>query len=125
MSTGALLKEWRSIAGRLNVAWGRWQWEPFGPDGIVGLRPGHSVIVTRAEHDGAEWIHASLAHETRVPSYGQLVALHHAVWGDEGFAYQVFASSARHVSIHPNALHLWGRADGANVLPDFGGAGTI
>ena len=43
----------------------------------------------------------------------------------EGWAYQVFAPPWAHINIHPNALHLWGRLDGANVLPDFGSWGTI
>jgi hypothetical protein len=37
----------------------------------------------------------------------------------------VFAPPSEHVNIHDHALHLWGRLDGARVLPDFGRFGTI
>jgi hypothetical protein len=119
-----------AIAERLGrTLAGKWRWDPFGPDGVVGDTPdGRSVIITAAEtpDDGFyDWIHASVARPDRLPSYHDLVTLKAGVWGDDGFAYQVFASSDRHVSIHNFALHLWGRADGRNVLPDFGAAGTI
>ena len=70
------------------------------------------------------WLHASVSYPDRLPSYGELVMLHRAVFGD-GYAFQVFAPPAKHVSIHPYCLHLWGRDDGANPLPDFAWIGSI
>jgi hypothetical protein len=105
--------------------------EQFGPSGVRVLLNGNpdykgSIIVTQAPHDGAEWIHASVAFTDDVmPSYDDLVALKDAVFGPDREAYQVFPPAARHVNIHPNALHLWGRADGLGVLPSFGVDGTI
>ena len=49
--------------------------------------------------------------------------MHRAVF--PGYAYQVFAPPESHVNIHGNALHLWGRADGKPILPEFGDMGTI
>ena len=119
---------WVDIAGRIaSLLPGRFTWETFGPDGIAGTTgvPTMTVIVSVADHDdGTDWIHASVARPDRLPSYFDLVALHKAIWPD-GFAFQVFATDERHVNIHHRALHLWGRADGANVLPDFGAEGTI
>jgi hypothetical protein len=102
----------------------------FGPDGLdVRMfsdgRCVGSVIVTQASHDGIEWIHASIAWTERLPTYAELALLGLAVFGRERYAYQVFAPASRHVNIHEHALHLWGRADGVNVLPDFGRDGTI
>ena len=104
---------------------------PFGPCGASlklhassGVCNG-SVIVSQAEHDGAEWIHASIARENHMPSYADLVTLKRAVFGAGRYAFQVFPAADRHVNIHGRALHLWGRADGTNPLPDFGAAGTI
>ncbi|KAB7753698.1 hypothetical protein MMUC44124_24195 [Mycolicibacterium mucogenicum DSM 44124] len=84
-----------------------------------------SVIVSAAPFDDVWFIHASMSHIDRLPSYDELKALHQAAFGD-GWAYQVFAPPADHVNIHAYALHLWGRADGASCLPDFTcGMGTI
>jgi hypothetical protein len=89
------------------------EWEPVG-----------SVIVTQADHDDGEWVHASIARR-RMPDYADLVALKEATWGPDGYAYQVFPSRAEHVNIHERALHLWGRVGGSRVLPAFGQWGTI
>ena len=110
---------------------GRTDWEPpreFGPDGWVFdkmlERERTRIIVSVAPSDGVDWVHASVSHPDTMPTYEELVALHAAVWPG-GFAYQAFVPPSRHVNIHPYALHLWGRRDGKNVLPDFGILGTI
>lgn len=109
---------------------GRRDWappQPYGPDGWSLLRRGGdgSVLVSAAVMgDGHEWVHASMTRAARVPSYEDLVALHAAVFAD-GWAYQVFAPPARHVNRHAFALHLWGRLDGAPVLPEFALDGCI
>ena len=98
----------------------------FGPNGWRILRPedGASIIVSVAPFDGDMWIHASIAHQDHTPSYEDLTLLHRAVFGDR-WAYQVFAPPTSHVNIHPYALHLFGRLDGTNMLPEFGRYGTI
>jgi hypothetical protein len=108
---------------------GRETWRapsPFGPDGWrYDHRLHGSVIVTNAAHGEHDWVHASIAWPDRMPSYDDLKLLHRAVFGD-GWAYQVFAPPADHVNIHSFALHLFGRLDGAPVLPDFTeGTGSI
>jgi len=109
---------------------GRGNWStprPFGPDGwsCTELSGSASVIVSCGPHDGRDWVHASIARTTAMPSYADLKLLHHAVFGD-GYAYQVFAPADRHVNIHNFALHLFGRLDGAAALPDFTyGTGSI
>jgi hypothetical protein len=99
----------------------------MGPDGWTFRRKdgAASLIVTCADWDGVEWLHASIAPNDHLPAYGDLVDLHDVVWRGRGYAFQVFAPQTHHVNIHPNALHLWGRLDGANPLPPFGQWGTI
>jgi len=53
-----------------------------------------------------------------MPSYNDLAMLHAAVF-ESGWAYQVFVPPGEHVNLHDFALHLFGRLDGAPVLPDF------
>lgn len=67
-----------------------------------------------------KWVHASWAGPGRVPNYEEMLLLHRAVWGEDGYSYQMQVPTSSHVNIHPNALHLWGRMDGLALLPDFG-----
>lgn len=113
--------------------------EPYGPTGYRlhafahdRIDPIGTIIVSvselpdaQASGDFTDWTHASMSWADRVPTYDELVLLKSAVWGDEGEAYQVHPRAERHVNLHEFALHLWGRADGAPVLPDFGRFGTI
>lgn len=119
---------------------GRDRWGPprqmamLGPTSVVFTRSdgARTVIVTSSPIEGAAddtvWLHASIAVQPdgeRTPDYYELVDLHRAVWGDSGWAIQVFVPPAAHINIRANALHLWGRLDGQRVHPDFGWAGTI
>lgn len=127
---------------QLRRTMGRKTWappEPFGPCGFRmyafrhdRVEPIGTIIVTTSEladaqasGDFTDWTHASFSWVHRVPTYDELVLLKSAVWGDDGEAYQVHPRAERHVNLHEHALHLWGRADGAPVLPDFGKLGTI
>lgn len=97
--------------------------KPFGPDGwhLTSRNLAWTVVVTCADHDdGSEWIHASIAGFDELPSYEHLKQLHQAVFGD-GYSYMCFPPPEHHVNIHPNALHLFGRADGAASMPEFSG----
>src|SRR3954451_24763106 len=82
-----------------------------------------SIIVYVAPYpmdDGeeVEWVHASISRRDYMPTYEDLVMLYKAVFND-GWAYQIFAPSDRHINIHNYALHLYGRLDGKNIHPDF------
>lgn len=131
---------------RMRRTMGRDTWKvpvPFGPagwrmdtktadamlvEGIANVGDIGRVMVTQSpvdEGDLTEWIHASFSWVNRVPTYDELMRLKLAVWGPNGEAYQVHPADRDHVNIHEFALHLWGRADGARVLPNFGKHGTI
>lgn len=111
---------------------GRDNWAPpgaFGQDGFLyDRKDGEArVIVTYGPTvpGAGNWVHASISRPDDVPTYADLMHLHRAVWGTEGWSYQVFAPEDDHVNIHHFALHLWGRLDGSPVLPNFGSYGTI
>lgn len=126
------LRSAQSVDGlRVRRLLGREDWHPgkaYGPDGwsfVHQSRPGSVIVSVGPMEDGYEWIHASIAWEDDMPTYADLTLLRGAVFGD-GWSYQVFAPPSQHVSIHNHALHLWGRLDGASVLPDFTfGSGSI
>lgn len=105
---------------------------PFGPEGygfaFDFLREDARIIVTlgaAGPQDRADRVHASISRGDRMPSYDDLVMLHRAVWGETGYAYQVFVPRSKHVNIHAHALHLWGLLDGSPELPEFGLGGSI
>ena len=115
-----------------------------GPMGVLMALANHtlevrgSLIATQSNHPYAadpdvEWLHASLAWQTQMPSYEDLQLLHRAVFGRRRYAYQVFAPAEKHIDgstrdglpAHEFALHLFGRVDGKPVLPEFGMFGHI
>ena len=110
---------------------GRDEWgipAPFGPDGwayVAKLPHWGQVIITCWDHtDGLDYVHASISRPDTIPTYEDLKLLHAAVW-PTGYAYQLFVPPSEHVNIHEHALHLWGRLDGASLLPAFEFAGSI
>ncbi|HEY9314613.1 DUF7694 domain-containing protein [Williamsia sp.] len=110
---------------------GRKEWHvpiAFGPagwrfDSILHDARVLATISDLPDTAGVEWIHASISHPDTTPTYDELVLLHRAVF--PGHAYQVFVPTDSHVNIHPYALHLFGRADGAAELPNFAPTGSI
>lgn len=115
---------------KVRQALGRDDWgipKQFGQDGWLFKRQDGdgALIVTAFDYETPDlWIHASISRKGRLPSYGDLVMMHVAVFGD-GYAYQVFAPPTLHVNIHEFALHLFGRADGKPALPEFAIGGSI
>lgn len=109
---------------------GAWTASPWGADGwrFVHGQEKASVMIscgpTDPGGDPTVYIHASIARRGRMPSYADLAKLHRIAFGDL-WAYQVFAPKEHHVNIAAYALHLWGRADGQPMLPNFGAHGTI
>lgn len=104
----------------------------FGPAGhgfvFDFAREDARIIVTlgaAGPEDRDDRVHASISRGDRMPSYEDLVLLHHVVWGGTGYAYQVFVPRSEHVNIHAHALHLWGLLDGSPELPRFGLGGSI
>lgn len=100
----------------------------FEEDGwfFTGQHKGIILTIDPTSEPGVDWLHASFSYQlrSRIPSYNDMKLMHRAVWGD-GHAYQCFVPADEHINITSNVLHLFGRADGKPVLPDFGRFGTI
>lgn len=91
---------------------------------LMGLR----VIWSCADElDGRPWLHVSASREVSIPSYSDMTLVKRLFIGPTRYAYSVWADTNKHVSIHPNCLHLWSVLDdGPQPLPDFThGLGTI
>ncbi len=100
----------------------RWRRREHGVDGELwwDAKNQRSVIWSIALVDGVHWMQASLARRDHIPDYTELCELHTLFMGSR-FAVQQFVPPDEHVNIHPRALHLWARADGHRLLPDFSG----
>ena len=75
---------------------------------------------------GGTWLHVSMSRKDRIPNYDEMVEVKKVFIGDHRQAVQVFPKKEKHISIHPNCLHLWCCLDPeGDGLPDFGKFGTI
>lgn len=114
------------IAARVPDHW--YKESSYGPAGAKwrhNIAMSMTVIVTVGVYDDEVWIHASIAHERRVPEYADLVKLKEEFIGKDRKAIMVFPPADEHVNIHPNALHLFSPVDN-DPLPDFTqGSGSL
>lgn len=84
-----------------------------------------TVIVTgRREGDGRRWMHVSVSHRDRLPTWPELKTVKDMLIGPDTVAIQVFPRAAEFVNVHPFCLHLWHCLDG-DVIPDFRVDGQI
>jgi hypothetical protein len=101
-----------------------WERDVEGEDGNRWIRhypggAGLSVIASVEFHsDRKWWLHVSVAHPNRLPSYDELADVKELFIGAERTAYQVMPPRSKHVNIHKYCLHLWHCIDG-DVTPDF------
>ena len=105
-----------------------WRVDDIREDGArwLNAKRKQSVIVSLArEQDGRTWLHASIAHPRRMPSYDDLAYLKRHWIGDDRKAIMVLPATTEHVNIHNFALHLF-CCLGDDPLPDFThGTGSI
>lgn len=105
-----------------------WRIVEARPDGIkyTQAATGLTVIVSGArELDERRWLHMSLAHPERLPSWNELRDTKRWVLGARVKAVMVLPEETEYVNIHPFCLHLFASIDG-NPLPDFTrGSGSL
>ena len=85
---------------------------------------GTAICSMDVESDGKRWVHLSLAHPNRLPTYQELCDARDAFLGNEARCIQVFAPKSEHVNIHKYCLHLWHCLDD-DGLPDFRRFGAL
>jgi hypothetical protein len=62
--------------------------------------------------DGTKWVHVSVAHPKRLPTWEELSKAKNDFIGEDREAYQVLASNEDHINAHAYCLHLWAPLDG-------------
>ena len=99
-----------------------WRVDIVGEDGtryVHHARKLLAIVSACVEEDGKPWVHFSLSHRTRIPSWGELRTAKEEFLGDVA-AYQVLPTKDCYVNLHPHVLHLWVCLDGP-ILPEFSG----
>lgn len=89
-----------------------------GPQGLA-VQCSESI-----ERDYNLWLHISLAHKRRLPTYSELKEAKLIFIGEDKLAIQVFPPRNEFVSFHPFCLHLW-HCKTASPIPDFRKFGMI
>lgn len=98
-----------------------WRMVQISDDGAKYINPRRelaAILSCCRELDGRFWLHVSVSHRRRLPTWLELVEVKELLLG-AGEAYQVAPPRDRYVNIHPRALHLFGLLDGTAALPDF------
>lgn len=114
------IEEWNLMPIRSDWQPLGWEWCDWtnGAAAYVNERKGLSALMSaHKESDGNPWLHLSLCHRDRIPTYQEMQGGRRAFLYEK-LAYQCFVPSAEHVNIHPHVLHLWSPV-GHRPLPDF------
>lgn len=96
------------------------------PLGMLTFENGElsAIVTTSVERDKNVWLHVSVAHPSRLPTYVELQEVKDVFIGQNKKAIQVFPPRNEHVNLHPYCLHLWCCLS-ANPIPDFRKMGMI
>ncbi len=92
---------------------------------MKGLEPGEALIyrptnlrvieTTEVLDDKRRYMHLSISHPDRYPTWEELLMVKERFVGDEEEAIQVLPRKSEYVNIHPNCFHLWFCYDG-NII---------
>jgi hypothetical protein len=91
------------------------------PGGIALQNLGLNLLVLLSaseEFDGKRWIHLSVSHRSRLPSWKELRDVKDLFIGKDRLAIQVLPREKDYYNFHPNVLHLWCCLDG-DPVPNF------
>jgi hypothetical protein len=83
-----------------------------------------AMFSVERERDGKRWIHISVSHRDRIPTWDELRHVKDWMIGKDKLAIQVLPPDDQYVNIHPRTLHLWHCLDG-DPVPDLRHHGAI
>lgn len=96
--------------------------------------PGHHAYVHRGRgliallgagtHHGRVWLHLSVRHKQRIPTWDELSFAKDSLLGAERTGLQMLPPRSRWVDIHSHVLHVWSCV-GESPVPPFDEHGSI
>ena len=98
-----------------------WELVTWGEDGGLWMSRKRGLTVCASiskELDGNHWLHLSISHQKRIPTYDELTYLKRHWAGPDKKCIMVLPPSDEHVNIHKFCLQLFCCLD-ADPLPDF------
>jgi hypothetical protein len=99
-----------------------WREVERGSDGAKYMNAAARLLCIMScsiELDGRAWLHLSVSHVARIPTWGEMRVCKEQFLGDRE-AYSIMPPRARYVNIHPRVLHLFALLEEkASALPDF------
>lgn len=100
-----------------------WRLLQRSTDGYQWRLPGGRMVIASTSWEGGQrWVHLSMSHPSRLPTWPELVEMRNLLLGDDVEAYQVLPPANRYVNLHNRVLHLWACLDSpSGVLPHFEG----
>jgi len=81
-------------------------------------KKGLAVLGGVEEIDGEKWLHVSISHQKRMPTYDEMVYLKRHWFGNEATALEIHPPRSEHVNLHKFCRHLWTNLE-RRVVPDL------
>lgn len=104
--------------GKKPTGWIQKQVKGDGMSWINHKRKLYVIVSYALELDQQMWLHLSISHQNRIPTYEEMTYLKKHWAGDEAKAIEVHAPRMEHVNIQKHTRHLW-ECLTSDPLPDF------
>ena len=76
------------------------------------------LIFTNERHDDGVYLHLSVSHAQRYPTWDELMHLRAVFFEDDAEVFQVMPACDEYVNIHSTCFHLWHKRGGRIIQPD-------
>jgi len=107
------------------ICWGKKPpgWQMGDPWGAASTWRNYKKLLlvlgsVEEKDDGKKWLHISVSHRRRMPSYEEMCYVKKHWIGDEHKAIEVHAPVEEHFNFHEHCRHLW-CCLGEDPLPDM------
>jgi hypothetical protein len=73
------------------------------------------VLMTEEPHEGTKWLHVSVSHPERYPTWDEIHFVKDLFIGKDKDAVMILPEEKYYVNLHKNCFHLYHRLDGDTV----------